>query len=272
MKKQIAALLTVIMVFAGSVSVFADNSVQNTYNSEKSTTEDQYFTTSGTIADNAGGYVTLLVTNGNDITVDSIMYIDQTQANDAGAFSFTDYIPKINLVQNQEYKVRVGATVLTAPIDGGVLKLPEVASGYIVSGKLTYVGNKTQPVIQLLKADGTEVAKAETGSDGVANYTFENVGDGTYTLKFSKVSSLTEKTPVTVAGSNVTVPDMRLLVGDVNADNAVSVFDLTEVIAVLGSKENDADYRAAADVDENGTVSILDLTSVIANLGERRAD
>ncbi len=65
---------------------------------------------------------------------------------------------------------------------------------------------------------------------------------------------------------------MRLLVGDVNADNAVSVFDLTEVIAVLGSKENDADYRAAADVDENGAVSILDLTSVIANLGERRAD
>lgn len=267
MKKQIAALLTVIMVFAGSISVFADNSVQNTYNSEKSTAEDQYFTTSGTIADNAGGYVTLLVTNGNDITVDSIMYIDQTQANDAGAFSFTDYIPKINLVQNQEYKVRVGATALTAPIDGGVLKLPEVASGYIVSGKLTYVGNKTQPVIQLLKADGTEVAKAETGSDGVANYTFGNVGDGTYTLKFSKVSSLTEKASVTVAGSNVTVPDAQLRAGDVDKDNAISTYDLIGVIKVFGTSEGDSNFNTAADVDEDGAISVLDLVRIISNFG-----
>lgn len=272
MKKQIAALLTAIMTI-GSVTAFAADSADSMYNSEKSTAEDQYFTTAGTIESNAGGYVTLVVTNGDNITVDSIMYINQTQADSSGAFSFTDYIPKVNLMQNQEYKVRVGATSLTSPIDGGVLKLPEVATGYVVSGKLNYVGNKTKPVIQLLKADGTEVLKLEdVGSDGVANYTFQNVTDGIYTLKFSKLSHLAEKTTVTVAGSNVTVPDMRLLVGDVNADNAVSVFDLTEVIAVLGSKEGGTDYRAAADVDENGAVSILDLTSVIANLGERRAD
>ncbi len=263
MKKWMGALLT-IMLLLFSVAVSAESVAESQYNAEKSNDVDQYFTTQGTIDGNANGFVTIVVTDTEDITVDSIMYIDQTVADENGAFSFTDYIPKENLNVNEKYIVRIGATGLSAPISGGFLELP-VAGGYSVHGNVAFVGEKTPATIQVL--DQTGVVKAEIEAHN-GTYTIPNVPNGTYTIRFEKISHLPAEQSMTVADADFTAEDVRLLVGDINQDNMIDITDLTNLIEVFGKSESADGFRAAADLNEDGEIGIPDLTAFIENFGK----
>lgn len=263
MKKWMSAFVAGMMLFS-TVSVCAESVATSQYNEEKSDDVDQYFTTEGKIDNNVNGFVTIVVTDGDAVTVDSIMYIDQTIAEQDGSFAFADYIPKENLKVGEKYTVRIGATALAAPISGGYLELPD-AKKYTVSGSLSFMGGKRKAYVQILNADGSVQAEAETET---GDFVISNVPDGTYKVYITKQSHLPAQTEMTVSGEDVQLEPVRLLAGDINEDKIINIFDLTNLIEMFGKSETSAGFREEPDLDENGTVNIFDLTALIENFGK----
>ena len=63
-------------------------------------------------------------------------------------------------------------------------------------------------------------------------------------------------------GVTTTLPTVRLLGGDANADNVVSIYDLVALGASFGSPA-----ATAADITGDGRVNVFDLVLVGANYG-----
>lgn len=60
---------------------------------------------------------------------------------------------------------------------------------------------------------------------------------------------------------------IRVIVCDVNGDNAVDILDLTIVSLSYGLLEDEPDYNPEADINEDGAVEMRDLSLVAKNLG-----
>ena len=263
--KRFIAILTVMSVLLSGMSAFAASTATSVYNASKSNAVDQYFTTSGKIENGGSGFVTLLVTNGSAITVDSIMYIDQTVADANGNFSFTDYIPKINVPVGSKYTVKVGATSLTAAIPGGYLEAPAI-TGHTVSGSLNFFGSTTGASLNL-KKNGSVVASA-TSTNGT--FSLSNVEDGEYIITVTKRAHLPAVATVKVEGGNITVPAITLIPGDcVSDDGEIGFKDLSTVIDVYGVKTGETGYNINFDFDEDGEVGFKELSAIIDNYGEK---
>ncbi|MBR5517875.1 MAG: hypothetical protein IKV86_02490 [Clostridia bacterium] len=265
--KKIIAILTVAALILSATSVFAASTATSVYNEEKSTETDQYFITSGKIENGGSGFVTLLVTKDGTITVDNIMYIDQTVADENGNFSFTNYIPKDNVPKGGKYTVKVGATSLNTPISGGYLEIPEapvVVPGYPVTGNVNFKGDLTKATLTLTSGDKT-VASIESAN---GKFSIENIPDGTYTLTVKKAKHLPATVEVTVNGGTINVPEIELLAGDCNNDLEIGYADLAQVIAIYGYLSTNEYYDDTYDVNEDGEVGYTDLSAIIANYGK----
>lgn len=227
---------------------------------ETDTNGNQKFKTSGTIDNNANGFVTLLVTKGTSITVDSIMYIDQTIADSQGAFSFENYVPKTNLGQKDQYTVKVGATALPSAVSGGVLVLPEDKTS--IAGAITpnFAGGTAS--LTLKDASGNTVQTL----DNVKDFKFESLTPGTYTLVVEKALHLPAKVSVTYSDEAVMNVSVPLYAGDVNSDNNINLTDLS---MLLGSYKMSA---PSVDLDGSGTVDLTDLTALVNNYGRYVAE
>lgn len=268
MKRIISILLTIIMMFS-CISAYAASTAESVYNESKSNEKDQYFTTSGKIENGGSEFVTLLVTTDGSISVDSIMYIDQTVANADGTFSFTDYIPKINVPYGERYVVKVGASSLSQTIPGGYLEVPE-PQGYTVSGKVNCYGEKTTAKLKL-KKDGAVVATADATAQGTFN--FENIPDGEYYMIVTKNAHLPAVVSVIVNNGNISVPEITLLPGDcvaegMNQTREIGYTDLSLVIDIYGATTEDLDYKAEYDVNEDGEIGYTELSEIINNYGK----
>lgn len=269
MKKIIAILLTLMMVFS-YLSAYAVSTAQSVYNANKSTPKDQYFTTFGKIelnsTDTNPQFVTLLVTTDGSISVDSIMFIDQTVANSDGTFSFTDYIPKINVPVGGKYVVKVGATSLGQAISGGYLEVREL-KGHAVSGTVSSKGT-TNATLKLKQAD---VVVGEAVADANGAFSMENIPDGEYQLVITKKAHLPELVPVTVSGGDLVLPQqIRMLAGDIVAtDKKIGPMDLSRVIDIFGAKSDSEYYKTEYDIDDDGRISSTELSAIIDNFGAK---
>ncbi len=230
---------------------------------ETDTNGNQYFTTSGTIDNNANGFVTILVIDGESITVDNIMYIDQTAANASGEFSFTKYSPKINLDQRDEYIVKIGATSLTSAVSGGVLALPEIVDNTSIAGSvaLNFTGG-TGASLTLKDASGNAVETLDNAKD----FCFESLTPGTYTLVATKALHLPASVSVTYSDTPVKNVSIPLYAGDVNGDKNINLTDLS---MLLGSYKTNT---PSVDLDGSGTVDVVDLTALVTNYGRYVAE
>ncbi len=228
---------------------------------ETDTNGNQYFKTSGTIDNNANGFVTLLVTNGTSITVENIMYIDQAIADSQGAFSFESYVPKINLGQKDQYTVRVGATALTSAVSGGVLALPEDKTSIAGSIGLNFAGGAGATLL-LKDASGNTVQTLENATE----FKFESLEPGTYTMVVTKPLHLPATVSVTYSDEAVRNLNVPLYAGDVNSDKTINLTDLT---MLLGNYKVNA---PSVDLDGSGMVDITDLTALVNNYGRYVAE
>ena len=263
MKKIIAVILAVVMTMS-AVSVFAASTATSVYNEEKSTETDQYFTTSGKIENGGNGFVTLLVTTNGTVNVDNIMYIDQTVADQNGNFSFTNYIPKINVPQGGKYIVKVGATSLNQAISGGYLELPE-PKGHTVTGTVSSQGTTGAAIT--IKKDGAVVASA-SATNGA--FSLANVADGSYQVVITKKAHLPKLATLTVSGGNVTMTEVKLLAGDLYPDDKeIGINDLSKVIGLYGVRTGETGYNASYDVNDDGEIGINELSAIIGNYGEK---
>lgn len=265
--KKLIGILTCASVLLCSFSCFAQSTAQTVYNYTKD--GNQYFTTSGVIENGANKFVTLLVTDGDSITVDSIMYIDQTSADNNGNFDFSNYVPMVNLVDGKKYTVKIGSTSLSAPISGGYAALPGTgADTYFVKGTVAYNGGGkvTKGSVKLLS--GTDVLKSLEIDPTVCSYEFSGVENGTYTLRFDKPLHLPRTKEITVNGSGVTAPDVILPAGDLNGDNTINLSDLNVVINYFGMDPSTLSAeQAKADINEDQNINLLDINKIINDFG-----
>ncbi len=119
---------------------------------------------------------------------------------------------------------------------------------YTVSGTVKTFGDTTKAVtIELLSGETVVDTKTVTGNSGT--YAFEEVEEGTYTLRVSKTKHAIREYEVTVADADVTQDTAIWLYGDVNGDgiiNATDVLQINRKVANLNSLFNqaeNADYR-----------------------------
>ena len=242
MKKMISFILAAALTAVAAMPAFAADTTAN---------DDGTWTTSGSDASYANKMMTMVAYEGDgEITVDSIQYIDQTVANESGAFAFENYIPK-DLPTASDYTVLVGGETLDQPIDGGKIakiETPEVA----VSGKATAIGNAAITV---------SIGDAVT-ADVVDGAFTADVAPGTYDVVYTAPGYLKHTiTGVSVEGA-LALKDIKLLAGDVNASDDVTVEDIGFVVGAYGVPEN---YDITKDFNADNDVTVEDVGFAVGN-------
>lgn len=260
MKKLVSILTAGLITICCSLSVFAATSVTTTPNGDGS------YTTSGNIDENQSKFVTIVVYEGGSISVDSIQYIDQTQADAEGNFSFDGYLPKEDVPEGAYYTVKIGATALTVPENGGIIGT--LSTGITITGKITLQSQKPVYDATVKAVSTTELGTVINGTvaeDGT--FTIPSVPDGTYNIVFDKPYYLSAAVEgVTISGENLDISTVtNLHAGDLNLDNYINLTDLTTLIYYYLLTSKDADFNPICDINEDNTINLSDLNFILNN-------
>ncbi len=152
-------------------------------------------------------------------------------------------------------------------------------TGCTVSGTVKAFGDTSKDVtIELLSGDEVVDTKTVTGNTGT--YAFEEVSEGTYTIKISKSKHCVREYEITVTDADMTQDIEVWLYGDVTEDGIINSTDIMQInrkVANLSSVFNqsaNADYRfkvanvtavTGADTIINAT-DVLQINRKVANL------
>lgn len=252
MKKLLSVVVVFVLLVAMSVSAFAaaPTTAQN---------EDGSWTTAGEDATYANSMMTILAyTEGQAISVDSIQYIDQTTADANGAYSFANYLPKVDPT-DAKYVVLVGGQKIAEPLAAGYIEA--AATDVTITGVVTKTGDLTGATIALL--NGEEVV-ASTTADAVTGAFTLTAPAGTYTLKITKpghTKYINYSVDISTLAENATY---ALYAGNANGDQVVGVTDITAVI--LGLDNEVTTDNKDVDVNDDNIIGVTDITSIILNL------
>lgn len=257
MKKTISIILAVVMTAMVAMPVFAD------VTTTKDASENMW-TTAGTDAAYANKMMTIVAYSGDEITIDSIQYIDQTTADVNGAFAFEDYIPK-NLPTSGNYKVKVGSEDLSTPVDAGIIEQIQISSG-TVSGTVVTASDTATATVDFYTAGTSTLIDSATTEAGAFS---KEVEAGTYDIVISRPGYLKYTLKNVTVEEAYAVGNITLLAGDIDSNNIVNTDDLTPIISAFGAQKAEAgDYNVAYDIDANNTINTDDLTPVISNFTE----
>ncbi|MDO8270179.1 MAG: cohesin domain-containing protein [Candidatus Levybacteria bacterium] len=183
--------------------------------------------------------------------------------------------------------------------------VPEGSTGLKLSIKIPLIGERTATVdnnplpknssrivsVDIKDRNNAPVAvdssnnarKVSLHFDGT-NYNFEgqiNLGTtletGDYLVKLSTDNSLYKLLPgiITITKGRVDNPTatIKLVTGDLNQDNKLSISDWTNMIACNENKPAcTADIKALADLNDNGEIDALDVTMLQIGFGTRNGD
>ncbi|MBS1705559.1 MAG: hypothetical protein JST40_06765 [Armatimonadetes bacterium] len=90
-------------------------------------------------------------------------------------------------------------------------------------------------------------------------FTVMNVPNGTYDVRIASQPYLWKRVNgINVSNGNGTMGTSTLLAGDVDGDNAVTIFDYVDLSNAFDTSFGDAGFNANADLDRDGTVTIFD--------------
>ena len=246
MKKMISFILAVAVSAAVAMPAFAADTTDN---------GDGTWTTSGSDASYAGKMMTMVAYEGGEITVDSIQYIDQTTADENGAFAFENYIPK-NLPKT-DYTVLVGGETLDKALPAGTIKAPEIVD-VAVTGKASAIGD-TAIKVDFCAPGTTEALVTADVVDGA--YT-ANVAPGTYDVVVKAAGYLSHTTTGVPVDAALDLGSVTLAAGDVNGSGAVTIEDIGFVI---GAFSDASLYDITKDFNASGTITIEDVGFATAN-------
>ena len=105
-----------------------------------------------------------------------------------------------------------------------------------------------------------------TGSIATIKFKTEDVGEEEIVLD-NLILSDNQMNPVPLTSSYAEINIFRL-VGDVNGDCKVNIFDLATVGLAYGSRPGDAYWKPEADTYPDGIINIFDLATVGMHYGE----
>ncbi len=105
----------------------------------------------------------------------------------------------------------------------------------------------------LLSADGTRWT-----------FAMDNIPAGVYTVSFKTAHSL-RKSIVIDLSSNVTLPPLTLIPGDINNNHKIDVDDLSLLLNAYNTALGSPLYTPEADLDTSGTINVDDLTLLLNN-------
>ena len=146
------------------------------------------------------------------------------------------------------------------------VKVPVKPKGVKVSGTITSYGSDSESVtVQLIEAGLTEPAYEDIVTGNSANYFFDTVPAGTYTLKVIKKGHAPFTKEITVGDSIVTEDVTIYLIGDVNRDGKIDANDMQRIYAHI-SGENVFSDLAQGDVNGDGKVDANDMQRIYAHI------
>lgn len=141
-----------------------------------------------------------------------------------------------------------------------------------VEGKLTYqdfVGDVQQhPVtIQITNPGSSTVIETQVVTPNIApSYSFTSSLRGTYDVYFKGNHWLRKKmSNVVISATATTIADVSLLGGDVDNDNAVTIFDYIPLSDSFDKVVGDSGFNANADLDGDDAVTIFDYITLSGN-------
>lgn len=256
-KTAILLVLVGLMMFTIGMTVFAEEVVEPTTVYD----EANGYTTSGANEAYADKLVTILAISGENITIDSIQYIGQSMADENGEYSFTNYLPKNDPV-NEAYKVLIGGEEIDTPLDAGIIgKYPGVS----ISGTVSVTGADKSAEILITKKDDPTISKTTEADPATGEYLIDDVEKGIYTVHVSKKSNLKYTLNNLNVQSNIVNNDYQLFAGDVNQDDKINILDITQIVSTFNG---DTSVYPNSDVDNNGAINILDILAAVNNFNK----
>lgn len=134
-------------------------------------------------------------------------------------------------------------------------------TGVSLSGTVTSFGDEAeQTTVQLFPSGSETPAFIVMLTGNTAKYSFEDVTEGTYTMKISKNNHVTCEYTVTVGTENVTQDVKIYLLGDINTDGARNAADLTKLKkALLGTETVNSNEKVRYDIKTDDEINIIDL-------------
>ena len=257
MKKLWCMMAVVGLVLAVGISVSA-------HEASTSANDDGSYTTSGILDQGASRWVTIVVHSGNEITVDSIEYIDQAITDENGAFSFTYRTRQEQVAGSPDYYVKIRGTSLEQPISAGVIEAPDY--GFSASGMVTCMGDKTKVNIKAVSETGTQVS-GTVREDG--SFEIPGLLPGNYDIVASKKAHFAASVQITVVeGQNTDGIQLELIAGDINQNGSINMEDLDMIITDYGLLESSPGFDTAVDINDSGSIDLLDATALISNFGK----
>ncbi len=176
-------------------------------------------------------------------------------ATDAGEFDFTcaTRIAKgtvLTVIPFTPLTITIGAPATEGTVNGNLLPFTSVLAG----SKTVY--------INLTDGGSVDLDDSVDMRNG-GNFSF-TVAPGTYTIEASAAGYLraVNASITVVAGDTVSMANLTLLAGDINADDDIDVLD----VATIGANYN-LTTPAAADLNGSGRINLLDLQMLAPNYG-----
>lgn len=151
----------------------------------------------------------------------------------------------------------------------------DVADAVNVAGNLSlgdYVGS-TPPLftVELRPVAGGENLRFENvaiGADGSFTVNARGLGAHTVHVRGGSFLGAVSPEPVALGFGNLTIPTIALINGDVDGDNAVTVFDYDDLSNAFDSRPGDPNWNVRADLDGDGSVTVFDY-DVLSNNFDR---
>ena len=207
-------------------------------------------------------------------TVQTLTWADGATTAPGGATEMTIAELKIGGTANN-YQIAGGAVVIDGtayPVSNSYfntltltdITLPVKPKGVEVSGTVTSYGSDSDDVtVQLIEAGHTEPAYEAIVSGNSANYSFDTVPAGTYTLKVMKKGHATRLIPLTVESVDITDKNVTIyLMGDLDENGVVDVDDVLACLNLCFGTPTADDIRKA-DIDGSGVIDVDDVLACL---------
>ena len=144
---------------------------------------------------------------------------------------------------------------------------------YEIRGKVTLSGTVTtflsetdEITLTLVKADDTDIAYETVVTGNSAEYVFDGLIEGTYTLTVSKNNHASRTYEVVVGTEDVSQNVKIHLKGDINGDGKVNTIDVSRINAHAKGTSVLTGYDAAsADANGDGRVNTIDVARANAH-------